>query len=119
MYVFAAPPLLYMEGATCIAYGFPRPNIVWFNDTTAIMNSSSTVITKEDINMFTISSSLWVTPFLYGKAVLYYCSAVNSEGTSSLLDDVSSCPESKKLICLLKSCNAIIICSGTKCQCLV
>ena len=104
MYVFAAPPSLYMEGATCIAYGFPRPNIVWFNDTTdmAIMNSSSTVITKEDINMFTISSSLWVTPFLYGKAVLYYCSAVNSEGTSSLLDDLSSCPESKKLICIIK-----------------
>lgn len=86
-----------MEGATCIAYGFPRPNIVWFNDTMdmAIMNSSTTVITEENINMFTISSSLLVTHFFYGKSVLYYCSAVNSEGTSSLLDDVSSCPESK------------------------
>lgn len=112
-----------MESATCIASGFPQPNVLWFNDTSAdiIVNSSSVIITEETLNMFTIRSSLWVTHLLSGnRGLLFHCGAENSEGSTSILDGVTSCAESKKLECVLTELELyFLVYSGTKRPCLV
>ena len=97
-FLCAAPPTLYMEGATCITYGFPLPHIFWFNGSTdnVISNSSSVVILENMLGMFTVRSSILVTGSFPGnEGVLYHCGAMNSEGNISLLEDVASCPDGK------------------------
>jgi hypothetical protein len=104
-FVLAAPPALYMEGATCVAYGFPLPHILWFNGTTGsvISNSSSVVIMEYMWGVFAIRSSIVVMQSLPSNSgVLYHCGAMNSEGNTSLLEDVASCPDSKTY------CNTIV-----------
>ena len=93
----AAPPTLYMEGATCIAYGFPLPHILWFigSADNIISNSSSVVVLENMLGMFTIRSSILLTQSFPSNKGALYCGALNSEGSISLLEESASCPDSK------------------------
>lgn len=99
VHFFAAPPNLYLESSSCIAYGYPRPDIMWIDDTNGnISNSSNIVIIEDLLDMFSVRSSLFVTnPLSNASGQLYHCRAVNGKGNVSLLDDVTSCSDGKIL----------------------
>lgn len=86
IFSYTGSPTIYVNSGSCIAAGFPLPNVDWYNDTTGniITNGSRVYITEQAISQFTIISTLTLAeldPVDRGR--LFHCGASNSEGSFS------------------------------------
>ena len=68
---------------TCSATGFPRPDITWYHNDTAVMGSMTSPRIVSIPTRYEISSTLTITNANTNDTGDYYCNVTNSVGTLS------------------------------------